>query len=309
MDKSYDPHPETERWAAVDRYRTANHDVVRYVFEPRHAKGLAEGVIRSIAIMAHEGEVVTRQICISSQLGCAVKCSFCNYGEKFYGQLSADEIFAQAAIIKAEDEISRESDFPVEFAFFGGGEPLHNFSAVAESIRRLHAWNPEARITLSTSCPKRNNRVYEQLNELGQEVSRLELQLSCHASDAEARREIIPTPTLTPAEIAALGERWLTVTGRRPELAFAALDHYGTAEWAETQAQALRACFEPDCWHLKITPVFPTGDTVAMDREAVDRAERLFRSAKLAGFSPPRFVKRKYPFSSTWVTIRPISSI
>jgi 23S rRNA (adenine2503-C2)-methyltransferase len=89
-------------------------------------------------------------LCISSQAGCGLGCTFCLTGQLgFIRDLTADEILSQVRLMLA-DTTQRFS-----VVFMGMGEPLQNYDNVIEAIRCMHADNgfalPMSRITISTA--------------------------------------------------------------------------------------------------------------------------------------------------------------
>ena len=87
-------------------------------------------------------------ICVSSQVGCKMDCSFCMTGKMgFLGSLTVNEILNQVYSVPDADELTN-------LVFMGMGEPLNNFDNVMRAIEILTAdyalaWSPK-RITLST---------------------------------------------------------------------------------------------------------------------------------------------------------------
>ena len=72
-----------------------------------------------------------RSICVSSQSGCPLTCSFCATGRmRFAGNLSADEIVDQALHFRRRGELDHA-------VFMGMGEPMMNLDAVLDAIARL----------------------------------------------------------------------------------------------------------------------------------------------------------------------------
>jgi 23S rRNA (adenine2503-C2)-methyltransferase len=91
-------------------------------------------------------------ICISSQIGCALACTFCLTGQLgLTRHLTAGEIVTQALIVQRENISSRGFNI----VLMGMGEPLHNYDNVMKAIRILHDENglnmSTSRITLSTA--------------------------------------------------------------------------------------------------------------------------------------------------------------
>ena len=87
-------------------------------------------------------------ICVSSQIGCKMDCSFCLTGKMgFMGSLTPNEIINQVYSVPNSENITN-------LVFMGMGEPLNNFDNVMKTIEILTAdyglaWSPK-RITLST---------------------------------------------------------------------------------------------------------------------------------------------------------------
>ena len=89
--------------------------------------------------------------CISSQVGCALGCTFCLTGQLgLIRDLSAVEILSQVEILRRESEVPRFS-----VVFMGMGEPLQNYENVMAAIHVLHDDRglkvPMTRITVSTA--------------------------------------------------------------------------------------------------------------------------------------------------------------
>ena len=68
-------------------------------------------------------------LCVSSQVGCSLDCSFCATGKQgFNGNLSSEEIVGQ--LLLANDYLSLRDESVTNVVFMGMGEPLLNFDAV-----------------------------------------------------------------------------------------------------------------------------------------------------------------------------------
>jgi 23S rRNA (adenine2503-C2)-methyltransferase len=94
-------------------------------------------------------------ICISSQIGCALACTFCLTGQLgLTRHLTAGEIVAQV-LIAQRDNLSWEERDSFNIVMMGMGEPLHNYDNVMKALRILHdehGMNTSmSRITLSTA--------------------------------------------------------------------------------------------------------------------------------------------------------------
>jgi 23S rRNA (adenine2503-C2)-methyltransferase len=100
-------------------------------------------------------ETSRNTICISSQIGCALACTFCMTGQLgLIRHLSAGEIVAQAMVAQ-RDNLGWEQRDNFNIVMMGMGEPLHNYDNVMKALRVLHddqGMNMSmSRITLSTA--------------------------------------------------------------------------------------------------------------------------------------------------------------
>lgn len=135
----------------------------------------------------------TGALCVSSQVGCTLNCTFCHTGtQKLVRNLTAQEIVAQVMI--ARDELgewpsSEEGRLLTNIVFMGMGEPLYNLDNVAEAIDTLSDGEGIAigrrRITVSTAG------VAPKIPELGERTGAM-LAISLHATHDDLRDEIVP---------------------------------------------------------------------------------------------------------------------
>jgi 23S rRNA (adenine2503-C2)-methyltransferase len=156
------------------------------------------GLIESV-ILRYEGRV---SLCVSSQVGCKLACSFCQTGKLgFMRHLSAAEILAQFSV--AERIVRGEGRRLSHVVFMGMGEPLDNYDNVVHAVRRLVAPAPQGfglsarHVTVSTSgmVPKIAQLAVD---------ARCALAVSLHASRDDLRTELMPINRKYP--LAALKE-------------------------------------------------------------------------------------------------------
>ncbi|HEY8542271.1 MAG TPA: 23S rRNA (adenine(2503)-C(2))-methyltransferase RlmN, partial [Pseudothermotoga sp.] len=134
-------------------------------------------------LLFHEGYATA---CISTQVGCPVKCSFCATGQSgFVRNLSTDEIVSQILAIEKDSNQTIRN-----IVYMGMGEPLLNYDNVLKSVRILiHEKTKNVgirRITISTVG------IPEKISKLSDEGLDLNLAISLHASTNEKRDQIIP---------------------------------------------------------------------------------------------------------------------
>jgi 23S rRNA (adenine2503-C2)-methyltransferase len=126
-------------------------------------------------------------LCISSQVGCAMDCSFCATAQQgFNRNLSVAEIVGQVWL--ARRELAPESRI-TNIVFMGMGEPLANYRNVVPAIRifldDLGYDLSRRRVTLSTSG------LVPQIYKLAEECN-VALAVSLHAPNDELRNELVP---------------------------------------------------------------------------------------------------------------------
>ena len=123
-------------------------------------------------------------ICLSSQAGCAVGCTFCVTG--FFGagrNLTPSEMLGQFFIVQHEKAIPTEQ---MNVVFMGMGEPLLNFEHLVTTLDILYKNIAPKRITVSTSG------IIPGLDDLARLPRRPNLAISINAPDRERREEIMP---------------------------------------------------------------------------------------------------------------------
>lgn len=129
-------------------------------------------------------------ICISSQVGCPVNCTFCLTAQMgLERNLTAGEIAGQVLRIAADRGLQTGSD-RINVVLMGQGEPLLNLANVIKATRLLTdpagtAISPR-RITLSTAG------IIPKIAELGREPVRPKLAISLNATTEEQRRALMP---------------------------------------------------------------------------------------------------------------------
>ena len=137
-------------------------------------------------------EGTRRTLCISSQVGCSLNCSFCSTGKQgFNRNLTAAEVIGQVYIaIKSFGPMDPNGERQVtNVVLMGMGEPLMNFDNVVDATQLMMDDNAyglsKRRVTLSTAG------VVPALDKL-REVSDVSLAISLHAPNDELRDVLVP---------------------------------------------------------------------------------------------------------------------
>lgn len=139
-------------------------------------------------------------VCVSSQVGCAVNCSFCFTGTQgFTRNLRTEEIVGQLLGVKSWLTENRPSDDKISnVVYMGQGEPLHNFDAVRDSAKIFLSQHGLSlaphKITISTSGHAPGLKRWKQ------EMPNVNIALSLHSPFNEQRSELIPLNKKFPLE-------------------------------------------------------------------------------------------------------------
>ena len=131
-------------------------------------------------------------LCVSSQVGCAVDCSFCATGKQgFSRNLNLDEIIGQVWVAANSFGVPRSpNDRPItNVVMMGMGEPLLNFDPVVDAMNLMMDDNAyglsKRKVTLSTSG------IVPKIDDLGK-VTDVALTISLHAPNDELRNKLVP---------------------------------------------------------------------------------------------------------------------
>ena len=217
-------------------------------------------------------------LCISSQAGCPIGCPFCATGRFPFGRnLKAHEIVEQA--VDAARVLSAEGRRLSHVVFMGMGEPMANYGAVIDSVRRLA--DPELlgisprRIVVSTSglVPR-----IEQMSAEGLPVT---LAISLHAARDELRDVLVPINKKYPVrELVAAAQAYAEKTGRRVSYEWVLLA--GVNDTAR-DAEELGALLRRKLAHVNLIPFNPVDGTPyrAPDRSSIRRFREMLEAAGL----------------------------
>ena len=146
-------------------------------------------LIETVLIPAENGN--RRTLCVSSQVGCSLDCSFCSTGKQgFARNLTSAEIIGQVWIATHTGNTYADGRKPVtNVVMMGMGEPLMNFDPVVAAMKLMLDDNAyglsKRRVTLSTSG------VVPMIDRLG-DVLDVSLAISLHAPTDELRNTLVP---------------------------------------------------------------------------------------------------------------------
>ena len=213
-------------------------------------------------------------LCISSQAGCALGCTFCATGQfGFERHLDAGEILAQVAYAQAflrQIGMPGTPDHLTNVVFMGMGEPLANYDRVREAIRRMiEVMGLSARsITVSTVG------MVPGIRRLAEEPWPVSLAVSLHAADDELRSTLVPINRRYPlAELEEAAAAYFEKKRRRLSIEWTMMD--GVNDTTD-QAVKLAAIARRLRAHVNLIALNPTPLTKekASSRTAIDAFAR-----------------------------------
>ena len=181
-------------------------------------------------------------------------CSFCATGQQgFRRNLSAGEIVEQ--VLHFARRLRTDGDRVTNVVFMGMGEPLANYAATLQAVRRLN--HPDGfgigarHITISTVG------VVPGIRRLAREPLQVGLAVSLHAPDDALRRQLVPTARQPIAAILAACNDYAAATGRRYSVEYALIDEVNDdIGLAAALSELLRGL---PC-HVNLIPVNPTAN-------------------------------------------------
>lgn len=217
-------------------------------------------------------------LCISSQAGCPIGCPFCATGKFPFGRnLKAHEIVEQA--LDGERILAAEGRRLSHVVFMGMGEPMANYAAVVESVRRLA--HPDLlgisprRIVVSTSG------LIPRIAQLGEEKIPVTLAISLHAARDELRDILVPINRKYPVrDLVAASQAYGERTGRRVSYEWVMLAGVNDTE---RDARDLGALLRGKLAHVNLIPFNPVDGTPfhAPDRTSIKTFKEMVQAQGL----------------------------
>lgn len=208
-----------------------------------------DGAKRIETVLMHYRDRST--VCVSTQAGCAMACIFCATGQAgFDRHLTPGEIIEQVmqAIRRARIDQRRVSNV----VFMGMGEPLANYEATWDALRRLNSdVGISARhLTVSTVG------LVPGIDRMASEDLPVNLAISLHAANDDLRDRLVPINRRYPlSALAQACERYMTKKNRRLSFEWALMDKVNDTK---RDADELAAFVIPLRAHVNLIPLNPT---------------------------------------------------
>ena len=199
-----------------------------------------------------------RSVCVSSQSGCPLTCTFCATGQMKFGRnLSADEILDQALHFRRVEDVDH-------VVFMGMGEPTMNIDNVLAACERL----PDLGVTNRRTAISTVGWV-PGIDRLAECEMPIGLALSLHAPNDGLRSQLMPVNDRYPlAEVLAACDRYRARRRRKVFVEYVMLD--GVNDLPE-HARQLGGLLDPRIYKVNLIPYNPTG---AYDGSSPERIER-----------------------------------
>jgi 23S rRNA (adenine2503-C2)-methyltransferase len=208
-----------------------------------------------------------RSLCLSSQSGCPLTCTFCATGAMRFGRnLTPSEIVDQALHFRRVEPLDH-------CVFMGMGEPFLNFESVLAAARLLPDMGiTPRRTTISTIGWLPGLRRF--VDEVEEPIR---LALSLHAPDPALRSELMPVNDRYPlSEVLAECLRYVRLRGRRVFVEYVMLAGVNDSP---DRARALATLLDREAFKVNLIPYNPTGrfegssrDAIAAFKAVLDRA-------------------------------------
>jgi 23S rRNA (adenine2503-C2)-methyltransferase len=226
-----------------------------------------DGTVKTL-FRTHDGHAVEavlmryrdgrRSICVSSQSGCPLTCTFCATGRMAFGRnLTSSEILDQALHFRRLEPIDH-------CVFMGMGEPMLNLDAVVAAARELPDLGvTHRRTTISTVGWLPGLRRF-----VADVVEPIRLALSLHAADDALRTELMPVNARYPlADVLAECRRYFEKHRRRVFVEYVMLA--GVNDRVEQAAQ-LAKLLDTRSFKVNLIPYNPTGAFAGSSRRAIE---------------------------------------
>ena len=210
-----------------------------------------------------------RSLCLSSQSGCPLTCTFCATGAMRFGRnLTASEILDQALHFRRQEPVNHA-------VYMGMGEPFLNVDHVLASAARLPDLGiTHRRTTISTVGWMPGLRRF--VDDVDQPIR---LALSIHAADAAKRSELMPVNDRYPLDdVLAECRRYVELRRRKVFVEYVMLAGVNDSP---ADARALAAMLDPRAFKVNLIPYNPTGSYEGSSRETIERFKTVLERARI----------------------------
>lgn len=252
-----------------------NPNVWKYVFDLR-------GYPAEAVLYRYESFTKRTVLCISTQCGCPVGCTFCGTGNRFLKNLSYVEIVKQVEIVFKDQGFNVTGEMgrceKLQIMAMSMGESFLNYKEVSSALWVLNHKYPNADLLISTIAPNKPKELVDFIT-LSKKIYKVGLQFSIHKSTDEERNKIIPYKNkLSLREIRNYGIQWFIETGRNPYINYC-IDGSNNSK---DDAERLMNLFPPNVFCATFSVVCSADETMTdagyHNLDAIREFEKLFMS-------------------------------
>jgi len=222
---------------------------------------LFDGALVESVLMRYPARVT---MCVSSQAGCGMACPFCATGQGgLQRNMSAGEIVEQVLTGSrslARGEVPGGPGRVSNVVFMGMGEPMANYSAVMDAVRRLTDRAPDGLGMSARGVTVSTVGLVPRMRQLAEEGIPVTLALSLHAPDDELRNELVPINTRwSVGEAVEAAWSYARVTKRRVSIEYAMIKDINDQGWrADLLGDVLTSYGDWGWVHVNLIPLNPT---------------------------------------------------
>ncbi|MEO0297989.1 MAG: radical SAM protein [candidate division WOR-3 bacterium] len=192
---------------------------------------------------------------VSTQVGCPVRCVFCDSGYEFARNLTFDEMMYQIDFMINERNLNpnRFKKFKVQFARMG--EPSFN-DDVLEVIKELKKKYKNCIPCISTVFPKNRRKWFEKLLSIRENFVDFQLQFSIYSTNTNERDKTIPIEKENFVFLNEYGKEFYSPGKRKIVL------NFPVSESNEISFEKIALYFDKKTFIIKLTPVNPTYQSI-----------------------------------------------
>jgi len=215
-------------------------------------------------------------VCVSSQAGCNVGCSFCATGlQPMRRNLTAEEIRAQVLQAVTMEKLSSG----VRVVFAGMGEPMLNYAPARDAARRLVTDTEVENVAISTTG------IVPAIRRLADEAPSVDLYVSLHAASDDLRDRLVPVNRKYPiSAVLSAARDFATATQRRVDISYLLLRGINDAP---QDAAQLADRLDPTIFTVKI---LLWNEVAGLPFERVSDDDAMRFAERLADIGQPAYV-------------------
>lgn len=243
----------------------------------------ADGLFIEAVLMRHDRD--RRTVCVSSQAGCLMNCSFCATGKSgFKRNLTAEEIVDQVLFFARL--LNKKQERVTNVVYMGMGEPMNNYDNVMASVRLLNdqnGMNLGARHISISTCG-----IVPGIKKFAKEELQVNLAISLHAADDKTRSRLMPVNAAYPlAKLMKAVEEYAAATKRKVMFEYILISGVNDSD---EHARSLAALVGKNkLYHVNLIKYHETpgktGTAPVFRAPSAERLDRFFDILKKSGVS------------------------